>query len=130
MTPEQKLKHLILIRAAEFQGIDAPEVTQENVDEWYNQAFESDDGSLQDAANEIRSSGTKTGLKCDYSRHYESDAVAVQYLDRSWVGFTYWYGGGKHGEPEAMDWIEYAYDVDCQEEEKVVTVQTFTKTAA
>lgn len=36
-----------------------------------------------------------------------------------------WYGGGKHGEPGAMPWMEEAYDVSCAEEEKVVTVRTF-----
>lgn len=35
--------------------------------------------------------------------------------------------GGKHGEPEAIDWIEHAYDVECKEEEKLVVVHTFTK---
>ena len=47
--------------------------------------------------------------------------------DGSWVGWTYWYGGGKYGEPEAIDWMDDAYDLACTEEEKVVTVRTFTK---
>jgi len=58
-------------------------------------------------------------------RHYESKAVAMKMPDGSWIGWTYWYGGGKHGEPEAIDWMNEAYDVDCHEEEKVVVVQTF-----
>jgi len=129
MTPEQKLKHLILIRHAGFgyNDFELPEeIDAGNIDEIYNET-DGDDYELQDARNEIRSSGTETGLECEYSRHYESEAVAVKYVDGSWVGFTYWYGGGKHGEPEAVDWIEYAYDVACQEEQKLVTVQTFTK---
>ena len=47
--------------------------------------------------------------------------------DGSWVGWTYWYGGGKHAEPEVMDWMGEAYPLDCVEEEKMVTVRTFTK---
>ena len=67
----------------------------------------------------------ETGLKCEWSRHYESKAVAMKFPDGSWVGWTYWYGGGKHGEPSSIEWMDDAYDVDCHEEEKMVVVQTF-----
>lgn len=52
------------------------------------------------------------------SRHYEIDVHAVQ-VDGVWVAWDYYYGGGKHGEPEAFDWISNARIVEC--EEKVVT---------
>jgi hypothetical protein len=132
MSPEQKLKHLILIRHAgfSFNDFELPAVIDEsNVDEIYEDT-EDDNGSgwgLQDAREEVRCSGIETGLPAPLSRHYESDAVAAKYVDGSWVGFTYWHGGGKHGEPEAIDWIEDAYDVACAEEEKLVVVRTFTK---
>lgn len=127
MTPEQKIKHLILNRRAELADESAPVVTAENVDDLYEEAETNDDGNLQDARNEVRCSGIETNLGCDWSRHYESKAVAAQAPDGSWVGWTYWYGGGKHGEPEAIDWIEDAYDVACVEEQKIVTARTFTK---
>lgn len=131
MTPEQKLKHLILIRHAGFgyNDFELPAViNQDNIDEIYEEA-DGEDYELQDARNEVRSSGTETGLRAPSSRHYESDAVAVKYIDGSWVGFTYWYGGGKHGEPEAVEWMEDAYDVECVEEQKMVTIKTFTQKA-
>ena len=127
MTPEQKLKYAILLRAVEMETIQpiAFPVTAENVDGLFN---ESDEGwELQDARNEIRSGAVETGLECEWSRHYESKAVAAQMPDGSWVGWTYWYGGGKHGEPEAIDWIDEAYDLSCTEEVKTVTVKTFAK---
>jgi hypothetical protein len=46
-------------------------------------------------------------------------------LDGSYVGWTYWYGGGKHGEPESVPWMEHAYEVEMREETRVVKV--FTK---
>ena len=52
------------------------------------------------------------------SRHYEIDVHAMQ-VDGIWVAWDYYYGGGKHGEPEAFDWISNARIVEC--EEKVVT---------
>lgn len=131
MTPEQKLKHMILARYAELyeSAPRAPEnVTAENIDVLYGEVYENDDGSIWDAVNEIRSGDVETGLQCEWSRHYESKAVAARYFDGSWIGWTYWYGGGKHGEPEAVDWMDSAYDLNCVEEEKMVVVRTFTKT--
>lgn len=126
MTPEQKLKHLILLKqqAWEPEFLKGVEITADNVDEIYEENDQG--GRIQDARYELRCSGMETGLPAPYSRHYESEAVTYQYVDGSWVGWTYWYGGGKHGEPEAIDWMEGAYDVNCTEEEKVVVVRTFT----
>ena len=123
MTPEQKIKYLILLKVAAWE--DKPlktAVTADNIDDLYRDIEEP-----QDARSEIRSSGVDTGLPCEYSRHYETKAVAAKMLDGSWVGWTYYYGGGKHSEPDAIDWMDDAYDLDCQEEEKVVTVRTFTR---
>jgi hypothetical protein len=122
MTPQQKLKHLILNRHADLTQQDTVEITADNVDELYDAIDEP-----WDARSEVRSSGVKTGLPCDWSRHYESDAVAAQAPDGSWIGWTYWYGGGKHGEPEAIDWIEDAYDVTVTEEPRTIIHRTFTK---
>lgn len=126
MTPVQKLKHLVLLiqQAWEPDFLKGVEITSNNVDALYEENDEG--GRIQDAYYELRCSGTETGLKCDWSRHYESDAVAAQYVDGSWVGWTYWHGGGKHGEPEAIDWMKDAYEVNCTEQEKVVIVRTFT----
>ena len=127
MTPEQKLKHLILLKQQSWgeDFLKDVAITSENVDELYESHDEN--WELQDARSEVRGSGIPTGLEADYSRHYESKAVAAKYIDGSWVGWTYWYGGGKHGEPEGIDWMDDAYAVDCVEEEKMVVVRTFTK---
>ena len=129
MTPDQKLKHSILLRAIEMESIHPIEslVTAKNVDEIFdknNAGWE-----LQDARNEMRSGQVETGINCDWSRNYESKAVAAQMPDDSWVGWTYWFGGGKHSEPEAIDWMDEAYDLEVLEEEKMVLVRTFKQKA-
>lgn len=130
MTPEQKIKHLILLRHVEFTGIALPEVTAENIDEVYEE-IDGEDYALQDARYEMRESGEETGLPTrHHSRHYENDEVAVEYIDGSWVGFTYWYGGGKHGEPESIDWMDDAYDVAATQETRIVNVFALAKEAA
>lgn len=65
-----------------------------------------------------------TDIPSPSSRYYESQSVAQQLDDKTWVGYTYWYGGGKHGDPSSMPWMERAYFLSCREEMKLV--QTFT----
>ena len=101
MTPKQKLRWAIVDRALQYE--DKPGCSGDDVDELYDQL--EDAGGLQDAVQEIRCGGIDTGLSCESSRHYESTAVAMKVPDGSWVGWTYWYGGGKHSEPEAIDWM-------------------------
>lgn len=129
-TPEQKIRFLVLAATARMSGNTAPDysaMSGDDIDSAYGQLVENDEH--WDGKSEVRCGGVATGLKCEWSRHYESDAVAAQLPDGSWVGWTYWYGGGKHGEPEAVDWIHGSYDLTCAEEEKVVTVRTFARVA-
>jgi hypothetical protein len=116
---------MILSVIANWNDAPLPEFDEAAIDVAYDLA---DQDQLQDARNEVRTTGMETSLPCEHSRHYESEAVTAQALDGSWVGWTHWYGGGKHGEPESIDWIADAYDVACAEEEKLVTVRTFTFT--
>lgn len=121
MTPEQKLKYAILDLDAVWQDKTLPtNLTGDEVDELWDDAED-----IYEAMYEIRTGGVATGLTCQSSRHYETEAVAVQCPTGEWVGFTYWYGGGKHGNPEEIEWIEFAYDVKCIEEQKMMTVRTF-----
>jgi hypothetical protein len=129
-TPEQKIKQLILMRAVDWDQVHLAEpITAENVDSLYN-ANNPESWELNDAKNEVRCGEVETEIEAEYSRHYESKSVAAMAADGSWVGWTYWYGGGKHGEPEAIDWMDEAYDLECKEEEKMVVVRTFTKPEA
>lgn len=125
MTPEQKIKRAILLKAAasEVITLDGP-ITADNVDELYD--ANNEEYELQDYESEMRGGEVETGLRCEWSRHYESKAVAAN-IDGEWIGWAYWYGGGKHGEPESIDWMSGAYLLKCTEEQKLVTVRTFTK---
>jgi len=126
MTPEQRIKLHILKEAIadEVVSIDE-EITEENIDELFDASNE--EYELQDFINGFRCSGEETNIPAPSSRHYESYSVAQQLSDGSWVGWIYWYGGGKHGEPEAIDWMDEAYDLKVTEEEKLVVVRTFEK---
>ncbi len=122
MTPEQKIKFLILKKNAEWKKEPAPDATDENIDSMFD-----GEENVWDAKDEVRGGEVETNITPPYSRHYEARSVAAQMPDKSWVGWTYWYGGGKHGEPEEVDWMNEAYDLECSEEEKMVTVRAFSR---
>lgn len=123
MKPEYKLKYAILASHYAMEELELPVLTTDDeVEELWD---ESD--NIYNAQYEFRQGDSVTDIPCDHDRHYESYSVAAQCPNGEWVGWTYWYGGGKHGEPESVDWMEYAYDVECFEEEKLVVVQKFSK---
>ena len=135
MTPVQKIKHAIIRRAAAYSGdtLLGVEITSDTVDVLYEN-LRGDDGwsdSMQEACNEIRGSfDCETNLSTPCSRHYETKAVAKMMEDGTWVGWTYYYGGGKWGCPEEVEWIRDAYDLDVTEEQVMQTVRTFKKREA
>lgn len=128
MTPLQKLKWAILVSTGEL--ISDVAINADTIDEVYDSFSDDDvgDSCLSDVRQQMREGTEETGLPCQSSRHYESKSVATQAPDGSWVGWTYWYGGGKHGEPEAIDWMEDAYDLTVTTEMR--PVNTFTKVPA
>ena len=124
MTPLQKIKWAILNTVANCEGTTPPNFPLDNVDALYKELV--DEGKHYDAKEEIRSCAIRTGLPAEYSRYYESDAVAMKFPDGSWVGWTYYRGGGKHGQPGEMDWMEDAYSVNCVEVEKTIVTHEFS----
>ena len=122
MTPEQKIKHALILLASEppICKLDIVPITADNVDDLY------DDIDATDCIYDFRQGEVETNIPTPYSRHYEAKSVAALMPDGSWVGWTYWYGGGKHGDPESIDWMEDAYDLNVVEEEKLVIVRTFS----
>lgn len=82
---------------------------------------------------ELRSGTVETNVPPEYARHrghFESRSVAmfVEYEHfAGYIGWTYWYGGGKHTYPEYIDWVKDAYFLDCVEEQVVTIKRTWSK---
>lgn len=84
-----------------------------------------DSDTLRDFSFEFRETGTKTGIESrGSSRHYECLEVAkpVSGIPDLWIGWTYWYDGGKHGDPDSIEWIPDAYLLTSKVEMKPVTI--------
>lgn len=102
-----------------------PDITKLSADEIGN-IWEEHYDEFYDAIYEFRSSGEETNLSAPHSRHYESEQVASE-TPFGWVSWTYWYGGGKHSNPEEIDWKEDAFFVDVTEKEITCIQRTFMK---
>lgn len=120
MTPSQKIKQLALY-ALDLQKLDYPSQIEKRFDDILN----GDEGQevkdrLNEIVEELRSGVYNTDLPTNSCRHYECREVAAGMLDGSFVGWTYWYGGGKYGAPESVPWIDKAYEVAYEEVKTVV----------
>ncbi len=134
MTPFQYLQRAVLRQANRLYDFPLPPSIDENNLDALWVAFEKMDWS-RDAFEEVRQNYQNTGIDapnrgpefCRIQAHYESEEVAAQMEDGVWVGWTYWHGGGKFGDPASIPWMEHAYFLDCIEKEVVTVVQTFTR---
>lgn len=123
MTAQDEIQNEILKIAKRFGAnitihpdMNYAELKDEHCDVW-------------DAESEFRCFGVPTDLPADYSRNYECERVAHLMPSGKWVSWLYWHGGGKHSEPDAIDWISDACYVNCVEKEEIVTTRTFTEKA-
>lgn len=115
-----------LIQESNHAVDDITRLTAEELQDLIDEIRDEYDCEFYDALSDWRTSGEETSLPCEGSRHYETEQVAGR-TPFGWVAWTYWYGGGKHGDPGSIDWIEYAYFVDVVEKEVTVIQRTFTK---
>lgn len=113
-----KPEHYIMMAALKKTFATPEEVEQAWGDD------ESDD--TLDELEAIREGEVETDIKADWNRYYESKSVAAC-INGRWVGWTYWYGGGKHGNPEEIPWMEDAYFLDCVETLELVKLRKFIK---
>lgn len=124
MTPEQKVKWLICNKASVWSGAGDIVYPKSDIDLCYENLVDND--GHWDAQSEVRCGQFESGIECEYSRNYESKSVASQMPDGTLVGWTYFYGGGKFGDPDSIEWISGAYDVHCKEESELVVVRKFS----
>ena len=139
MTATQKIKQHLLLQMViagdiTLSGADSESLSDPSkVDEIYD-GLKSDDhsGLFSDYENEFRTGQQETDIEPTHPferglTYYEKKSVAAQMPDGSWVGWIYWFGGGKHSEPEAIDWMSDAYDLTVEEKPVQIIQRTFTK---
>lgn len=111
MTAEQLIKRHIIMEC----GDPDP---GENVDQEWELHCE----DLEDHLHDFRYSGEPQDKAVDDGRYYSSRQVYRKLSTGETVGWTYYFGGGKHGEPGAIDWVEDAYLLEVTKEMRPVKV--------
>lgn len=113
MTPQQYLKRMVLLRM-KLDNL----FTEYEIDDLYEQAEEESiegDEYFHDAIYKVRqgeiSANDISSAPYDV-RGYECKMVAAEVYAKVWVAWPYYYGGGKHGEPSEIDWMDDAIFVD------------------
>lgn len=129
LTPTQLIKKAIVQRIIKYDKGDfgqPPIQTGDQIEAAYDLAVEND--LHWDWRNEVRESGIETNLPAYAfsSRDYEVE-IHAQLIDNQWVAYPFYSGGGRHGQPEAVEWMEDAFFVDCEEKQVTITQRTFTK---
>lgn len=133
LSPAQKIKYHILSQlykdehCSQCSSVSLDKLDASNIDYVYASFWEFDRDAVEQEEDEFRCSGIETDIEPDWSRTYESRSMARELSDGSFVGWTYYYGGGKHGEPESMIWMERAYDLTVEKVEIAETKYRFTK---
>ncbi|PQQ22789.1 hypothetical protein [Photorhabdus hindustanensis] len=126
LTAQQVIRYKVLedyYQLYSKEGINI-NLTGEQVDDAF-EALLKEEGEIQDVIDGVRYGIQETDIKCPISRHYETKSVATQAPNGQWAGWTFYYGGGKHSEPELIEWIEDAYLLNCVEEEQLITIRKF-----
>ena len=103
--------------------------TADQIDEAWGQLAEYGEYRdwFSDVMSDFRHGEFETGLPSQSSRHYEAREVGAALQDGTFVGWPEWYGGGKHSDPDAIDWMSEAYGLEVSQKEKMVVVRTFTR---
>lgn len=122
MSTAQELIKNDLIKQLELEsGVECLQTWDELMEE---EAYEDD---LRERLYDFLNGGfEETDLPTPYSRYYESTFVTTELSDGTIVGWIYWYGGGKHGEPYSPDWLDDAQILEVEEVEKLVKIRTYT----
>lgn len=103
MKPEHRIKRELLLSAGVAQLHELG--TAEAIDAVWDERRWDDDycDQISDTEGEFRQGQVKTELPTSSSRHYECYEVAHKFHDGVWVGWTFWFGGEKWGQPRDIE---------------------------
>lgn len=79
---------------------------------------------VREVVNELRYGEFNLSDEVDEDRYYSNREVgsSITGLEDTYLAWTYYFGGGKWGEPEAVEWMDDCYLVVEKEEVKLVKV--------
>lgn len=84
---------------------------------------------VRDVVSGFRYSGENIDDKVYEDRYYcyRDVATKITGLDDLYLGWTYYFGGGKHAQPQEVEWMEDCYLLTCREVEETRIVKVYEK---
>jgi hypothetical protein len=124
LTPAQKIKLTLLINSGYVDKDVIP--TSEEIESLFLELSKDDEHGV---ISDFREGQCRTNIEPFFLRNYETESVAAQMFDGSWVGWTFVSGGGKHSDPESYDWITGSYELQIvSETERTIVDRVFSRT--
>lgn len=113
MNATQCIKRHIILDAIERGDLTLEEgsLAKGDIDAVWDWWYDEEGDQVCEYMDEFRWSGEEVDIPAPGSGIYESTSHVRKLSCGTYVGWTYWYGGGKHGSPEEMEWLEDAYFV-------------------
>ena len=107
-------------------GFSGPLDTETEIQEAYDGMY---DQIGCDAVQDIIEGHFETTIQPAFSRHFEVESVAIKDNYDNYIGFSRFYGGGKHSDVYSTYYnsIENSYYLLCSEEEVLTIQRTWTK---
>ena len=85
---------------------------------------------ISEVKHETRSGDFETNITPPCLRNYEVKSVAKKLKHEDfdgYIGWNYYYGGGKHSNPEELEWVGEAYFLELVEQREIVTIERIFK---
>ena len=85
---------------------------------------------ISEVQHETRRGDFETNITPPYLRHYEVKSVAMKLEHEDfdgYIGWNYYYGGGKHSNPQELEWVCDAYFLKLVKEEKILIIEKIFK---
>lgn len=82
---------------------------------------------VREVINKFRESGEEIVDKVQQDRYYCYQEVAKKITGSKdlYLGWTYYFGGGKHAQPDQVEWMEDCYLLKCREVEETRIVKVY-----
>ena len=112
---------------------DVNEFDDEKIEELYDStnlySWIGDSDIVREVIHEFRESGEEIDDKVQQDRYYCYQDVArkITGSDELYLGWTYYFGGGKHAQPAEVEWMEDCYLLKCRKVEETRIVKVYEK---
>lgn len=130
---DEKYKEPIEVFRVKYNSLNLEDVNnfdEDKVIEFYEEVeYEKWEDYIRDIVSDFRESGEEIDNKVEQDRYYCYQDVAKKITGSEdlYLGWTYYFGGGKHAQPDQVEWMEDCYLLTCREVEETRIIKIYEK---